>query len=154
VHRQPSYDHRGQIDRDDVGNGDCDRAEEAREQERRATDGPDDQRLQQSAFRISAHGPQREKDGEDDAEEHRREERHARKERRCERARVDGHVARNDERVELAMDVVVRNPEQRKEDNGQEQDDREHAPPQRFAQDVTDDHRHGLHDVSPPTASR
>ena len=154
MHGQSRDQDGDQVDRNDVGNGHRDRAEEAREQERRAPDRPDDERLQQPAFGVAAHRAEREEDRQHDPEEHRREQRETGEKRGGEGARVDRHVARHDQCPQLAVDEVIRDPEEDEEDDGQQQHDGEHAPPQRFTQDVADDHGDCTHDVSPPTASR
>jgi hypothetical protein len=154
VHGHAGDDDGGEIDHDHIRNRHSNGPKESRDEERRAADRPHDDRLEQAALRVAAHSPERQEHGEHDAEEHRREEREPGQERGCKRARVDGHVGRHGQLPELAVHVVVRDPEEHEEDDRQDQHDREHAPTQRFTQHVADDDRHGAHDVSPPTASR
>jgi hypothetical protein len=152
---EPSSDrHRGEVDNEDVDDGDTGCPGEPRQQQRPAADRTDDERLKQAALRVGADDTQREEDREHDAEEERREHREAHQERARERARVDVHVLRRRDGVELREHEVVREPEEEEEDGGQEQHDGEHPPPHRLAEAVFDDRRDGDHDVSPPTASR
>ena len=154
VHRQSGDDDRNEIHRDDVRHRDGDRAEETRKQERRTADRTNHERLQQSALCVAPHRAEREEDRKHDAEEHCREEGESGQECRSERARIDGNVARHLQSAELAVDVVIRDPEEHEKRSREQQDDREHAPAQRLAQNVADDDGDGVHDVSPPTASR
>ena len=89
---QPGDQHRGEVDGEHVRDADAGRAEEAREQQRRAADGPHDERLQQAALRVARDDAERQEHREHDAEEERREHREPEQERAGERARVDVHV--------------------------------------------------------------
>ena len=89
---EPGDHHRGEVDDEHVGDADAGGAEEAREQQRRAADGPHDERLQQAALRVAGDDAERQEDREHDAEEERREHREPDQERAGERARVDVDV--------------------------------------------------------------
>ena len=145
---------RDEVDAEHVDDADRARAEEPGEQQRRAADRPNDERLQQAALRICRHDAEREEHGEHDAEEHRREHREADEERAGERARVDVDVLRRRDRRQLAEHVVVREPEEEQEGGRQHEDDGEHLPAHRLAEAVLDDDGDGAQSVSPPTASR
>ena len=144
----------GEVDREHVRHADEGGAEEAREQQRRATDGTDDERLQQPPLGVARDHPHREEHREHDAEEERREHRQAHQERARERARVDGHVRRRRDAREVAEHEVVRDPEQEQEERRQHEDDEEHLPPNRLAEAVPGDDHDRAQSVSPPTASR
>ena len=151
---QPGDQHRREVDGEHVRDADAGRAEEAREQERRAADGPDDERLQEAALRVAGDDADRQEHREHDAEEERREEREPEHERAREGARVDVHVGGRRDLVELREDVVVREPEEKEERERQQDDDGEDLAPHRLAKAVLDDDRDRAQSVSPPTASR
>ena len=109
---QPRDHHRGEVDDEDVRDADARGAEEAREQQRRASDGAHDERLQQAALRVAGDDADRQEHREDDAEEERREHREPDQERARERSRVDVDVARRRDLRQLVEDVVVREPEE------------------------------------------
>ena len=144
--------HRRGVDGAHVRRAHRDRPEPAGEEERRAADRPHDQRLQQPSLGISAHDAERQEHGQHDPEEEGREHRQAEHERPRESACVDSRGRRDV--LDVAEDVVVCKPVEPEEAEGQQEDDREHLPPQGFAQAVADDDKDRAHDVSPPTASR
>ena len=91
---EPGDQHRDEVDDEHVGDAHDRRAEEAREEQRRAADGTNDERLEQAALRVARHDAEREEHREHDAEEERREHREPDEERAGERARVDVDVLR------------------------------------------------------------
>ena len=111
----PVIEHRGEVDGEHVRDADAGGAEEPREQQRRAADRPDDERLQQAALRVARDDAERQEDREHDAEEERREHREPDQERAGERARVDVDVGGRRICSSSREDVVVREPEEEEE---------------------------------------
>ena len=151
---EPRDHHRGEVDEQHVRDADARGAEEAGQQQRRASDGAHDERLQQAALRVAGHDADRQEHRQHDAEEERREHREPDQECARERSGVDVHVARRRDLRQLVEHVVVREPEEEQEGGGQQDDDGEHLAPHGFAEPVLDDDGDRAQSVSPPTASR
>ena len=149
---QAGDQHRRGVDDSHVRRADRDRAEPAREQQRRAADRPDDERLQQSSLGVAADDAKREKDREHRPEEERPESREAEHGRTDEGARV--HARGRADVAEVLVEEVHAEPEERQEGDRQDQHDAEDLAAQGLAQAVAGDRQDGGHDVSPPTASR
>ena len=143
-----------EIDREYVSDADERRAGEAREEQRRASDRPDDERLEQPPLGVPGDDAEGQEDGEDDAEEQRREHREPDQKRPREGAGVDLDVLRRLNVREVGEDVVVREPEENEERDREHEHDREHPPPHRLAEPVPGDNHDVVHVVSPPTTSR
>jgi len=159
-HRRDQCDRGGELDtgRDDVvgppvaGQAGDQHRRGVDEQQRRAADRPDDERLQQSSLGVAADDAKREKDREHRPEEERPEHRQPEDGRPDEGARVDADRRANV--AEVPVEKVHAEPEERQEANRQDQHDAEDLAAQGLAQAVAGDRQDGGHDVSPPTASR
>jgi len=143
--RSGRHEHAREVEDQNVRRAHGGSAEKTRDEQRRASDRPHDERLQERALRIPAHDPEREEDGQDDAEEQRAEHRHAEQERACERPRVDS-LGRNDV-VDVMERITGADPVEDEEGNRQQAHDEEHLATQRLAQSVAGDRPHRRHDV-------
>jgi hypothetical protein len=131
-------------DHEDVERADSRGSEEAREQQDRAPDGPDDERLQQPALRVAADDAEGEEDGQDDAEEQRREHGQAQHRRADDRPRVDDLAGRPDV-VEVVEELARAEPVQDEEADREQEDDRERLSAERLLEAVADDRRDRSH---------
>ena len=143
--------HRARIDERDVHRGDGRSTDEPAQQERRTTQGPHDERLQEPAFGVAADSAEREEDGEHGAEEERREHRHAEERRAHELVRLDAD--RREGLVELLVGLAGAEPVEEEERDRQERDDDEDTAAEALPQRVRGD-RDGVPHASSPTASR
>ena len=148
------------VHEDDVDRADDGRGSESTRQERCTADGANDERLQQSALRVSPDDGMGQEDRQHRPEEENREDREPEERRAEEHLRVDERVlgAVADGLGRVGIDRLVRLVDaesvQPEEGDGEDEDDREDAAadalPHRIARD---DHR-APQVVSPSTASR
>ena len=130
-------------------------AGEPAEEQRRASDRPHHERLEEAAVGIPSHGPERQKDREDRAEEEGREHREAEDGRAGEGLAVDAGLRRLERKVLRLLEGPigaerVESEKARRED----EDDHEDPPAQRLTKRVAGDDRKRAHPLSPPTRSR
>jgi len=148
---EAGHEHAGEVEDQNIRCADRGSAEKSSDEQRRAPDRPDDERLQQCALRVAAHDAEREKDRQHDPEEERAEHRHAEQECTGEGARID--ALRWNDVVDVMERVARADPVEDEEGERQQAHDEEHLAAQRLAQPVAGDRPHSRHDVSPPTAS-
>jgi hypothetical protein len=120
---------------------------------------PHDDRLQQAALGIAAHGAESEEDREHGAEEEGREHRQPEDRRPGKSLRVEDVIFAAGEFACVAEDEVRADGVERQEGGGQSEDGDEDAPANALPHRERDHghrraQRRGRHPVSPPTASR
>ena len=132
---------RREVDDEDVEHAHSGRADEAGEQELRATDRPDDERLQEPGLSIATHDVQGQEHREHRAEEQDREHREPEDDRSRERLGVEIALPRPDEPAGVLERLVRPVGVQREEESREHEHDGEHLPAQALAQPVEDDRR-------------
>ncbi len=140
------------VDDQDVGDADCGGAEEPADEQRAAADRPHDQRLKEAALGVAADYAQRQKGGEDGAEEEGPEHREAEERAARELVLLDRQAL-----IELGdfLERRVRaQPVEAEVEGGQNEHDVEDPAAERLLEGVAGDDRERPHAVSPPTASR
>jgi hypothetical protein len=151
VARDAGDDHRPRVDDAHVGEGHRGGGEKAPGQVLAPAQGPDDERLQQPGLRVAADRREGEEDGQHRPEEERPEHGQPEQGGARQRARVEAELVAaepGDVLEELARAPRV----EAAEGDGEDHDDREHAPAQRLAQGVGGDDEHAaqVHSAPPP----